>query len=173
MRVRRRCVRILVGTRTCSPERVLFSRQIETIADPSLRAIERASRELDNRRGTERSLNPPGPDRASRAKDVTVAVDERDIDRELHEAGVDAAARRQDQGRVFGQARTAEQAAISAPRLERRFDDAGDDLFVTGVPKDPRAVRLGEDRLQKPQDSWDRRATLWRSAASNARPMCF
>ena len=142
----------------------------KTIAGAGVGALERARRELDDGERAKCRLNPPRPERLPRAPDVAVAVDENDVDRELHEERVDAAARREDQRRVVGEGRTPEKAAVAGLAVERRFDRPGHDVLVTGVPKDPGCARRREDRVQEAQDSRERRVSLGRSLPANGSP---
>lgn len=158
-----------MGTRTCSPGRVLFGSEIKAIADAGVRTIERTGCELDDGQRATCGLNPPGSERRPRAKDVTVPVDEDHVDRKPHEERVNAATRREDQGAVVGEPRPAEEASVAAVPVERRFDEPRHYKFVTSVSQDPVRVRLREDRVQKPQDSLERRIILGRSVRSNGK----
>lgn len=108
MRDRKARVRVLVGTRTRSPVWVLFAREKQAIACVGIRPREYASRELDYRKCTKRDLNPPRSNSGSQPNDRAAAIDERDVNRELHEERVNAAAGREDQRRVLGEVRSAE-----------------------------------------------------------------
>ena len=139
---------------------MLFGGEQESIASPSVRSREHPGRELNDGEGTERSLNPPGAYGVSGAKNATVAIDERDVDRELHEEGVNAVTRREDERAVRREAGAAEKPPIARLAFERRFEVAGDDVLVAGVAKNPGRIRCGQDRVQEPQDSVDCRVIL-------------
>jgi len=84
--------------------RMLFGGEEEPVACPSVGSLENALCKLDNGERAEGSLDPPRAHGRSCAKDSTVAVDEHDIDRELHEESVDAVTRREDQRAIGRQA---------------------------------------------------------------------
>jgi hypothetical protein len=108
MRDKKARVRVLVGTRTWSPVWVLFAREKQTIACFGIRVRERASGELDYRKRTKSDLEPPRSNGGPQPNDGAASIDERDVNRELHEERVNAAARREDQRRVLGEVRSAE-----------------------------------------------------------------
>ena len=158
------------GDQNLFAARMLFVGEEKSVACPSVGSLQYAGGELDDGEGAPGALNPPRPDRVSGAKDVTVAVNERDVDRELHEERVDAVAGRKNEGGVWRQARASEEAAVTGYAVERGFDVPGDGLLMAGVAKNPGAVRCGEDGVQEPQDSLDCRVIRWRSMPSNGRP---
>jgi hypothetical protein len=139
-------VRILVGTRTSSSGRVLFAREKQPIAALDLRADQLTRSELDNgeRAGCER--HPPRPDGRFCSKHLAFAIDERDVNCKAHEKRVDAVARREDEGVAFGKTFAAEKTPIPCLALEGRFNHAGDEGAVGGIPKHPRTVRELEQR---------------------------
>ena len=67
-------------------------------------------------------------------EEPALAINEGDVNRELHEKRVNAAAWRQYQGVVVGEARASEKTAIASGGVERRFDRPGDDARVARVP---------------------------------------
>jgi len=166
----RHCVRNLVGTRTWSPEQILFGCEVEPIAGAGVGAHERTRCELDNGERARCSLNPPGPERLPRPADAAVAVDKNHVDRESHEERVDAVTRRQNQGRVVGEARTAEQTTIAGLPVERRFERPGHYVFVASVAQDPGCARRREDRVQEAQGSGERSALFGGSLPGNGSP---
>jgi len=135
-------VRILVGTRTSSSGRVLFAREKQSIAALNLCADQLTRGELDNgeRAGCERQS--PRPDGRSCSKHLAVAIDERHVNCKTHEKRMDAVAWRQDEGVAFGKTVAAEEAPIPRLALESRFDHAGDERAVGGIPQEPRTVRV-------------------------------
>ena len=89
------------------------------------------------------TCNRHGSQRLSGAKDYAVAIDERDVDRELHEKRVDAAARRENQALS-----SARPERPSRPRLRVGESNAvsmgrATTAGVAGVAKDPGRARIG------------------------------
>ena len=74
-----------------------------------------------------------GPSSCRVAKNDAFAINERDINRELHEKRVDTATRRKNQGVVVGEVRASEKTAIASWGVERRFDGPGDDASMARV----------------------------------------
>jgi hypothetical protein len=130
-RIRR--VRNLVRTRTCSPQRVLFGRQVQAIASSSVGTVETARRELDHGKRAQGDLYAPRTQRLSDAKHSALAIDEGNVDRELHEECVNTATGRENQGVVVGEARASEKTPVPGGRVERRLDSPGDDASVARV----------------------------------------
>ena len=128
-----RRVRILVRTRTCSPKRVSIGGYEQPIAGSRVGTVEAARCELDDGKGAEGDLQAPGPELPSCSKNDAFAINERDINRELHEKRVDTAARRQNQGVVVGEVRASEKTPIASGGVERRFDGPGDDASMARV----------------------------------------
>ena len=112
-------MRNLAGTRTWSPGQLLFGCEVKQITVPRVRTIERTRGELDDGKRSKRGLQSPRFQRTPRANDAAAAVDKRDVDRESHEKSVDAAAGREDQGAVGGEADLP-----SRPRLRLRDSNA-------------------------------------------------
>ena len=141
MRVKDR-VRILVGTRTSSSGRVLIARQKQSIAALDPCADQFTGSELDNGERAECEGQPPRRNGRFCTKHPAVAIDERDVNGKAHEKRVDAVAGREDEGVAFGKTVTAEETAIPRLALEGRFDHAGDERAVGGIPQQPRTVRV-------------------------------
>lgn len=142
-------VRILVGTRTSSSGRVLFAREKQPIAALDPCAIQLTRSELDNGERAERERQPPRPYGRFRSQHLAVAIDERDVNCKTHEKRVNAVAGREDEGMASGKTFAAEEPTIPRLALEGRFDDAGDEGAVGGVPQYPRTVRELDQRTEK------------------------
>ena len=144
---------VLVGTRTWSPVWVLFAREKQAIARLGVRPRECAGSELDYRESTKSDLNARRSNSGPQPNDRTASIDERDINRELHEERMNAAARREDQRRVLGQVRSAEQSLVASRRVERGFNRPRHDAVVAGIANHPVSLRIGQQAVEEGRGS--------------------
>jgi hypothetical protein len=139
---------------------MLFGGEEKSVACSSVGSLQDALRKLDNREPSECRLNSPRSQGRSRAKDGPLSIDERDVDRELHEERVDAVTRREDERSVRREAGATEEALIAGLAVECALDESRHDVLMAGVAKNPGCLRGRENRVQEPQDSFDCRVIL-------------
>ena len=120
------------------------------VSSDQLTPPERAGRQLDRGKCSQRQRDPPRAETFHRLQHAAVAPHEQEIDREAHEARVNGTARGEQKRVTLGQPVASQQPAASRLRVDRGLNNRGDNGPVAIIHQRARRSAWSEQEPKEP-----------------------